>query len=71
MTIALTQQDGFVTLEQRDECLRSLAEDILADGPQRVLLLPPDLTRANSDAGPITELSTRIKVGGPAFESRQ
>lgn len=52
--VARMTPDGLISRAERDQLLAQQADAILASGARRILLLPPDLTRGNSDAGPIT-----------------
>src|SRR5271166_4782115 len=52
-------QQESITQEQIRECCKRLLEEARARfgrPPKRVLLLPPDLTRAHSGAGKVTEM---------------
>ena len=53
-SISLKRASGLISAEERNSVLDRQVDDILASGARRVLLLPPDITRMNSDAGPIT-----------------
>lgn len=57
--LSRTRPEGLISGEQRDLLLDELIENIRSSGTRRILLLPPDLTRGNSDAGPITALLYR------------
>lgn len=46
-------RNGLISREERNALLDGQVARILASGARRILLLPPDLTRGNSDAGPI------------------
>jgi len=66
-TVGKTSPEGLISAVERDAMLDKQIESILSSGARRVLLLPPDHTRANSDAGPITaylwkRLNTVVEV---------
>ena len=54
-----TEQSEHITLPRLEELMRQTAEEArrrICPRPKRVLLLPPDITRAHSGAGRLTEL---------------
>ncbi len=57
--IAKGGEDVAVTPEEKEQLLAD-ALDKIGIKPKRVLLLPPDITRLNSDAGPITDILYRM-----------
>jgi nickel-dependent lactate racemase len=56
---SLVARDGLISVAERDAVLAERAQDLLDSGVRRLLILPPDHTRANSDAGPITDFLWR------------
>ncbi|MDT8391172.1 MAG: lactate racemase domain-containing protein [Lentisphaeria bacterium] len=53
-SVSLVRETGLISAAERNAALDRHVEEILSAGARRVLLLPPDITRMNSDAGPIT-----------------
>ncbi len=57
--IAKGGEDVAISTEEKEQLLVD-ALDRIGVKPKRVLLLPPDITRLNSDAGPITDILYRL-----------
>jgi nickel-dependent lactate racemase len=58
-----TEKSDCITSSRLEELMRQTAEEAkkrLCSSPKRVLLLPPDITRAHSGAGRLTEMLYRI-----------